>query len=300
MTVGTLESLENTNFQQMEEAEVYNALGDDRLADAIYGMDQESDEEDYDSQGEPDEEILKVVADLERRRLERERNEPGPSNRPDPNWEECPGHSIAPVDRDDNDQPGPSNRPQQPPVPEDEESDDEPAGLNASPSPPPNDPQPLEDPEPEDLPMPRAIRPPGRPPIIQRDRPRNPLVEPPLIMEYIEQFDVPNLPPHPRAGQYPRNWTYGMIAFAEDPYWTQRINPLRRGVIVPPRPADYMDLSGIGPPPLPRREYNPPPGNPPIPIPPQALELWNREFETIYQRELAALRRDRDRNRGPE
>ncbi|KAF1746420.1 hypothetical protein GCK72_022875 [Caenorhabditis remanei] len=108
------------------------------------------------------------------------------------------------------------------------------------------------------------------PPVIDRTISRDPRIEPPSIEECIQAHSDPILPPHPRAGQYPRYYSRAMVAYCEDVYWTYNIGRLPPGVHMPPRPRDWMSRRMAPPEDF---NYVPPPGNPSIPIPPEAMAL---------------------------
>uniref|UniRef100_A0A8R1DUA6 Uncharacterized protein n=1 Tax=Caenorhabditis japonica TaxID=281687 RepID=A0A8R1DUA6_CAEJA len=140
-------------------------------------------------------------------------------------------------------------------------------------------------------PAPRRI-----PLMIRRRRPRDPRVDPPVMEEIIQANDpilYPNLGRHPRADQYPANFSRAMVAYAEDPFWTQRIVPLPPDIPVPPRPRDYFIRPERTPTP---EDFNfvPPDMPPPIDIPPEA---WAAREERRQRYEEEQRHQNQNQNR---
>ncbi|EGT40561.1 hypothetical protein CAEBREN_16172 [Caenorhabditis brenneri] len=119
---------------------------------------------------------------------------------------------------------------------------------------------------------------PSLPPMIQRDRPRDPLRDPPRLEEFIQANDIPGLGPHPRAAQYPPGLPRSFIAYCEDPFWTsQRTVRLPPGIMIPPRPFDYAERERLNKSPPPADpNWMPPPGTPPIAALADALAFRDR------------------------
>lgn len=70
-----------------------------------------------------------------------------------------------------------------------------------------------------------------------RDTPRDPLREPPHMQYFIQEYEGPNAPKHPKAHLYGKSAPNSMIYYVEDDYWTKRIvKKLPMGVVEPPIP----------------------------------------------------------------
>ncbi|CAI2344212.1 unnamed protein product [Caenorhabditis sp. 36 PRJEB53466] len=267
--------------EAVERAEEYYALDE---ADAVERIRRDEEEEDLDSTGEPDEEVLAVekkmqerwerkkLEELEKIKLLSESNSLQIQNEHlngqlpnsfqiyrEPIVEESPSPGCN----------GAASIAVEPPPPTTNETDEKPMSTNFQ----------------TEVEIPEGMRL-VYPPMIPRTTPRDPLRQPPIMEELIVEHN--GLGRHPRADQYPDRFTRAMVAYSEDIYWTERIVPLPFGLDVPPRPYDYFDLPEERTPPPEDFDYIPPPGTPPIDIPPEALELRDerrREYERLREEE---------------
>ncbi|CAA91757.2 MX region of TRA-2 Related [Caenorhabditis elegans] len=136
---------------------------------------------------------------------------------------------------------------------------------------------------------------------IQNKHPRNYFTEPPSIECCVRENQ--GLPPHPRANQYPAHFCKAMVAYCEDPYWTERTVPLPPGLVVPRRPLDYYNIiPNLSPPP---EDFNwiPPNEPPPIEIPKEAYELFYERrkiyFENLHKNRKTESAKIRKQGDGP-
>lgn len=134
------------------------------------------------------------------------------------------------------------------------------------------------------------------PKLFNRGMERDPARDPPILEEIIERVCL--MPEestinHPKAYRWPAAYSYTMVEYSEDPFWTERTIPIPEGIIVPPDPIDGVYERGDPPPPV-DYDYVPPPGEPAIYIPPEAWALF-RENKAKHERQVKADQEEKEK-----